>query len=91
VQATLVLDADGTASGSGGCNNFHGSYQTSGNDLTFGPLASTRKQCADDVMSVEQPYLAALQDSASYTIAGNTLTIDDSSGNPVLEFTTPVG
>jgi heat shock protein HslJ len=91
VQATLVLDADGTASGSGGCNTFHGSYQTSGNELTFGPLASTRKACADDVMSVEQSYLAALQHASSYTIAGNALTVDDSSGNPVLEFTTPIG
>jgi heat shock protein HslJ len=91
VQATLVLDADGTASGSGGCNTFHGSYQTSGNELTFGPPASTRKACADDVMSVEQTYLAALQSASSYTIAGNALTVDDSSGDPVLEFTTPIG
>lgn len=91
VEATLVLDADGTASGSGGCNTFNGSYQTSGNKLTFGPLATTRKACADDVMSVEQSYLAALQNAGSYTIAGNALTIDDSSGDPVLEFTTPIG
>ena len=91
VEATLVLASDGTASGSGGCNAFHGTYQTSGNELTFGPLASTKKLCADDVMSVEQSYLSALQDAGSYVIAGNQLTIDDSSGDPVLEFTTPVG
>jgi heat shock protein HslJ len=91
VEATLVLEADGTASGSAGCNTFHGSYQTSGNQLTFGPLGSTRKACADDVMTVEQTYLAALQNAATYTIAGNSLTIDDSSGIPLLEFSTPIG
>ncbi len=91
VEATLMLESGGTASGSGGCNAFHGSYQTSGNQLTFGPLASTKKACADDVMSVEGSYLAALQDAATYTIAGNALTIDDASGNPTLEFTTPIG
>ena len=91
VQATLVLDADGSASGSGGCNTFHGTYQTSGSELTFGPLASTKKLCAEDVMAVEQPYLAALQSAAVYTIAGDALTIDDASGDPVLEFSTPVG
>jgi heat shock protein HslJ len=91
VEATLAFDADGTASGSGGCNTFNGSYQTSGNELTFGPVASTKKACADDVMTVEQSYLTALQNAASYTTAGNALTIDDSSGDPVLEFTTPIG
>ena len=91
VEATLMLESGGSASGSGGCNTFQGTYQTSGNELTFGPLASTKKACADDVMSVEQSYLAALQNAASYTIAGHALTIDDSSANPVLEFTTPIG
>jgi heat shock protein HslJ len=90
-EATLMLESGGTASGSGGCNTFHGAYQTSGNQLTFGPLASTKTACAHDVMSVEGSYLAALQDAATYTIAGNALTIDDASGNPTLEFTTPIG
>jgi heat shock protein HslJ len=90
VEATLMLESGGSASGSGGCNTFQGTYETSANELTFGPLASTKKACADDVMSVEQSYLTALQNAASYTIAGNTLTIDDSSANPVLEFTTPI-
>jgi len=85
-----MLESGGSASGSGGCNTFQGTYQTSANELTFGPLASTKKACADDVMSVEQSYLAALQNAASYTIAGNTLTIDDSSADPLLEFTTPI-
>jgi heat shock protein HslJ len=91
VEATLLLKADGTASGSGGCNVFGGSFESSDTALTFGPLAGTQKHCGDAVMSVEQPYLAALQQAATYSIAGNTLTIADASGNAILEFTTPVG
>jgi heat shock protein HslJ len=91
VEATLVLETGGTASGSGGCNQFHGEYQTSGNSLTFGTLASTKKLCPDDVMAVEDPYLSALQDAATYTIVGNALTINNSAGDPILKFTAPIG
>src|SRR5262249_50505919 len=67
VKATLLLDADGTASGSGGCNRFHGSYQSSDSALTFDPLASTKKHCGDAVMSVEDSYLTALPQAATYS------------------------
>jgi heat shock protein HslJ len=90
-SATLLLADDGTASGSAGCNTFHGTYQTSGNALTFGPLATTRKLCEDDVMSLEHAYLTALGNAATYSITGTVLAIDDASGKLLLEFSTPTG
>jgi heat shock protein HslJ len=90
-RATLLLADDGTASGSAGCNTFHGTYHTSGNALTFGPLATTRKLCEDDVMSLEHAYLTALGKAATYSISGTVLTIDDASGKQFLQYSTPAG
>jgi heat shock protein HslJ len=86
-HATLTLADDGTASGSGGCNTFHGAYETTGDALTFGPLATTRKLCDEGLMSLEHAYLTALGNTATYAIEGNTLTLLDSSGASLLELT----
>ena len=47
--------------GSGGCNDFNGTYTADGSKLTFGPLSSTKKACPDAVNTVEQAYLTALR------------------------------
>ena len=39
--------ASGTTSGYAGCNQFTGGYKLTGDDLTIGPLASTRRACVD--------------------------------------------
>ena len=49
---TLMLD-DGSASGSGGCNNFSGPYEVDGDSLTIGPLAGTMMACEEAKMAVE--------------------------------------
>ncbi len=57
---TLTLDSDGRAFGSGGCNHWFASYKLDGNNLSFGPLGSTRKMCAEALMDQEQRYFEAL-------------------------------
>jgi heat shock protein HslJ len=86
-NATLTLADDGTASGSGGCNSFHGTYATSGDALTFGPLASTKKLCEEGLNTLEHTYLTALGKTTTYTIQGNVLTLLDSSGAALVELT----
>ena len=45
---TLRLDG-GRAAGSGGCNGYGGPYRfEEGGRLSFGPLVSTRRACADE-------------------------------------------
>ena len=41
----LVFDEGGRVSGSGGCNRLAGTYTASGEQLAFGPLATTRMAC----------------------------------------------
>jgi heat shock protein HslJ len=65
---TLELGADGTVSGSGGCNEYHGAYAVDGGDLSIGPLASTKRGCPGLVGEVEATYLAALDAVGSWSI-----------------------
>jgi heat shock protein HslJ len=81
-KVTLNFGADGQVSGNAGCNNYSGGYETSGDQLKVGPLASTMMACDKPagVMEQEQLYLAALQNAAIYEISGDTLTIRDTGG-----------
>lgn len=83
--ANLVLQG-GSASGFGGCNQFNGSYTLDGQDITFGPIASTKMACDDAKMSFESVYLGAIPTVASYAIADDTLTLLDGSGAPALTY-----
>ena len=81
-KITLNFGADKTVSGNAGCNTYNGGYESTDKTLKVGPLASTRMACEKPagVMEQEALYLAALQNAATYDIAGNTLTIRDASG-----------
>lgn len=66
---TLRFDADGSASGSGGCNSYGGSYTLAGDALSFSPLAATRMACAPAVMDQEQHFFDALAKVTHYAVA----------------------
>ncbi|QLQ05518.1 MAG: META domain-containing protein [Anaerolineae bacterium] len=85
-QVTMTL-ARGQVNGSAGCNNYMGSYQVDGNQLTFSPLASTKRMCAEGVMAVEQAFLAALEKTASYEIHDAQLVLLAADGQTLLTFT----
>ena len=60
---TLTLDTNSgqrRASGFAGCNRFSGTYNLASGNMTFGPLATTRKTCGPDADRLEQAYLDAL-------------------------------
>lgn len=80
---------NGKVGGSGGCNNYFGDYNISGNAITIGALSSTLMLCTmpDGIMAQEGNYLAALQSAASYEIKGNRLVITNAVGDVILVFT----
>ena len=53
-DAHIMLDVDGNASGSSGCNRFQTTVIQSGDILTFGPIAATRMACPPDTDRHEQ-------------------------------------
>lgn len=82
-QAAQIVFDGGTqrVSGSGGCNRITGSFQRNGAQLKIGPLASTRMACLDPSRGqLETRFLAALQATTSYSIAGNELILLDARG-----------
>jgi heat shock protein HslJ len=82
---TLVLGDDGLANGSTGCNDYRTVYVSDPSSLSFGPVLTTRRACADTLASQEQSLLAALAASSTYTIDGNLLTVRDDGGT--IQFT----
>ena len=85
---TATFNKDGSLTGNAGCNNYNGTYSVSGNQITIGPLASTRKFCntPEGVMDQESQYLAALGTAATYQIEGNTLELRTKDGALAADF-----
>jgi heat shock protein HslJ len=61
VQATLTFPEEGKTAGNGSCNRFFGSAEINGQEIKFGPLASSRMACPEAVMNQEKKYLEMLQ------------------------------
>lgn len=81
--AELTMEfADGTISGSAGCNSFTSSYEASGSSLTIGAVAATKKLCAEPagVMDQEAQFLQALATAATYRVEGDKLEIRTADG-----------
>jgi heat shock protein HslJ len=78
----------GVITGFSGCNDYNGTYATSGTDgLTITDVAGTLKACDDATMALEGQFLAALGNTATYEMSGNTLTLRDASGAMQATFT----
>ena len=72
-EPSLVLEEDGTLTGTDGCNQLSGQWVENGVELTFENVASTMMLCAD-----VDTWLSGL-DTA--TIDGSTMTVYDESGD----------
>ncbi|MCB0129008.1 MAG: META domain-containing protein, partial [Caldilineaceae bacterium] len=62
VEITIAFAGD-QISGSGGCNNYTGSFTLSDDNpflITFGPIAATRMLCPDPAGGAETAYVSAL-------------------------------
>ncbi len=79
---TAAFGTDGSISGNSGCNTYNGTYEVSApNRISITGVATTRKACPEDLMTLESQYLAALAASTNFVISGSTLTFRDSSGS----------
>ncbi len=72
-QLTVNFAADGRLAGSAGCNEYTGTYETEGSNITMGPFGTTRKLCPEPIMEQERQYLTALETVATYKIEGDTM------------------
>ena len=78
-------EGEGSVSGSASCNGYNASYTIEGEQITFGPAASTAMFC-ERGMEQETAFLQALEKAESFSIAGQTLSIKYDGGQGVLTF-----
>jgi heat shock protein HslJ len=77
----------GQVTGSAGCNSYFGSYESSGDRLTFGVIGMTEMYCFPEaLMDQESAYLAALGSAASHQIVDGKLQVLNADGQRVLTF-----
>lgn len=76
-QASIDFKADGTLSGTSGCNGFGGDYKADGKQITFTGLVSTLMACQEPLMSQEGTMFSVLNGTAEYKIEDNKLTIQN--------------
>jgi heat shock protein HslJ len=81
-EITAVFGADGSLSGSAGCNSYTASYTVQGNKLSLGSLAGTLMMCEEPagIMDQENDYLAALAAAAAYQVKVDALEVFDADG-----------
>jgi len=89
VVLTADFTPDGSVSGNGGCNNFNGGYSYTDTTIAIGPLMSTMMACGDPKDTVEQQYLAALQNATVWAINSGSLELRDASGALQVSFARP--
>ncbi len=81
-EIAVVFDDAGQIAGAASCNAYRGTYRVDGGQIDIGPLATTRRACADPqgVLDQELAYLAALQRADSFEIRGDQLSLRDAEG-----------
>ena len=100
-EVTIAFAADGTVSGSTGCNEYSGPYVTDGpydpfeegvpdaadgQAITLGPLAATERACTPQhVMDQEAEFLDLLDRTGRWVIARGNLDLRSSDGSFLVE------
>jgi heat shock protein HslJ len=73
---TFLLAADGSVTLSTGCNGGRSTATVSGSTITFGPVMTTKKACADKAgRETESAVLAVLDGAVAWSITEKTLTL----------------
>lgn len=76
VQTTVQFQDENRIAGSGGCNNYFGTFQVENNEFSVGPIGATRKMCPPAVMDQEDRFFRALEKAQRITLEGPYLLID---------------
>ncbi len=87
-EMTASFGADGTVTGSAGCNRYSAGYQVDGNGISIGLPTATRRFCAEPegIMEQEQEYLTALNTAGTYRITGDSMEMRTAEGSIVGTF-----
>ncbi len=79
-KATITI-TDGNVAVDAGCNTGSGTVEVTETTLTFGPIATTRMACPEDVMALETSVLQTLSGTVDYAIHGDTMLMTTENGD----------
>jgi heat shock protein HslJ len=83
----LEFSEDGSVNGSDGCNNMGRTYTVDGDSISFSAMGpTTLMACPEPVMAQTTAFQQALDDTESFSISGDTLTLLDADGDAVAIF-----
>ena len=90
-EVFAMFGDDGQVSGSGGCNQFSGSYTVEGEALAIGPLAATLRACLapEGVGEQETAFFAALGRVATWSVREGRLRLRSADGALQVELREP--
>lgn len=83
-EVFVQFGGEGQVSGHGGCNRFSGSWQTEGDTIRIGPLASTRMACPEPQMELEAALFGALDAARTYRRERIDLTLFGEDGSELV-------
>lgn len=83
---TALFAKDGNLTGSAGCNDYFTTYKTTGDAFSVTPVGTTRKFCDEPagIMDQEILYISQLQNTSTFVIRDNMLTLMDSNRKGLL-------
>jgi heat shock protein HslJ len=84
VETSIEFGSDDQMHGNVGCNGFGGEFKVDADTITFGPVMSTMMFCEGPVGDQEMATIAVLQESATFVLDGDTLTITSADGDSVI-------
>jgi len=84
---TLWFEEDGHVSGFGACNSYKGSYQVTGDRISFTQIISPKEACSDVQLRLEEmKFFLALQNANRFRLTAKQLSIYYDGGQRVVEF-----
>jgi putative lipoprotein len=83
---SLLIGDDLRAGGNGGCNSWFAQAEIDGDSLRFGGVTATLKGCTQSINLQERAYFDALAATATWRVAGDTLSLFDAGGTELLSF-----
>ena len=84
---SIRFGSDGRLGGNTGCNSAGAAYAVEGDRLTISSMFTTKRACADPVGNeIERKYIAALERTRRFRIAGGELELLDEGGAVLARF-----
>jgi heat shock protein HslJ len=84
-RPTMTFAPEGAVSGTGGCNQYNGSFQTDGDRITIGPVSSTLMGCEDERGRQETAFLSGLQGATTWRQGADGNLVLDGAGEIVAQ------